>query len=46
MKSYCIKGKRIRKVNIPNEFDICKIQIGIPVSGNEAETVGLFKQRQ
>lgn len=31
MKSYCIKGKRIRKVNIPNEFDISKIQIGIPV---------------
>lgn len=44
MKSYCITGKRIRKVNIPNEFDICKIQIGILVKGDEAEKVGLFEQ--
>lgn len=44
MKSYCIKGKRIRKVNIPNEFDICKIQIGVPVIGDEAEKVCLFEQ--
>lgn len=41
MKSYCIKGKRIRKVNIPKEFDSSKIQIGIPVSGDEAERVCL-----
>lgn len=44
MKSYCIKGKRIRKVNIPKEFDGSKIQIGIPVSGDEAERVCLYEQ--
>lgn len=44
MKSYCIKGKRIRKVNIPKEFDSSKIQIGIPVSGDEAERVCLYEQ--
>lgn len=43
MKSYCIKGKRIRKVNIPKEFDISTIQIGVLVSGNEAEKVCLFE---
>ena len=24
MKPYCITGKRVRKVNIPNEFNISK----------------------
>jgi hypothetical protein len=31
MAQYCIKGKRIRNVCIPKEYDINKIQIGIPV---------------
>lgn len=35
------KRKRIRNVNIPKEFDISKIQIGIPVTGDEAEKVCL-----
>lgn len=43
MTSYFIKGKRIRKVNIPKEYDISKIQIGVPVTGDEAERVGLFE---
>lgn len=41
MTSYCIKRKRIRNINIPKEFDISKIQIGIPVTGDEAEKVCL-----
>ncbi|SET49409.1 hypothetical protein [[Clostridium] polysaccharolyticum] len=38
---YCIQGKRIRKVPIPEGEDLNKIQIGIPVKGDEAERVGL-----
>lgn len=43
MAQYCIKGKRIRNVCIPKEYDIDKIQIGIPVMDDEAERVGLTK---
>ena len=43
MASYCIKGKRIMKLKIPKEFDINKIQIGILVTGDEAQKVGLSK---
>ena len=38
MAQHCIKGKRIRRVCIPKEYDIDKIQIGIPVLPN-----GFFK---
>ena len=31
MAQYCIKGKRIINVCIPKEYDLDKIQIGIPV---------------
>lgn len=41
MTSYCIKRKRIRNVDIPKEYDISKIQIGLPVTGDEAEKVCL-----
>lgn len=41
MTSCCIKGKRIRKVNFPKEYDISKIQIGIPVTEDEDKRVGL-----
>lgn len=41
MSQYCIIGKRIVKPCIPNTYDINKIQLGIPVMDNEAETVGL-----
>ena len=43
MAQHCIKGKRIRRVCIPKEYDIDKIQIGIPVICDEAQTVGLIK---
>ena len=43
MAQHCIKGKRIRRVCIPKEYDIDKIQIGIPVICDEAKTVGLIK---
>jgi hypothetical protein len=43
MAQYCIKGKRIRNVCIPKEYDIDKIRIGIPVMDDEAERVGLTK---
>lgn len=43
MAQHCIKGKRIRKVCIPKEYDIDKIQIGIPVICDEAKKVGLIK---
>lgn len=43
MKSYCIHQKRIRKLSIPKEYDINKIQIGVPVYTNEAAKVGLFE---
>ena len=43
MAQHCIKGKRIRRVCIPKEYDIDKIQIGIPVICDEAKTVGLNK---
>ena len=36
MAQHCIKGKRIRRVCIPKEYDIDKIQIGIPVICDEA----------
>ena len=39
----CIKGKRIRKVNLPKEYDISKIQIGIPVTEDEDKRVGLVE---
>lgn len=41
MAQYCIKGKRIRNVHIPKEYELDKIQIGIPVEDDEAEKVGL-----
>jgi len=41
MTSCCIKGKRIRRVNLPKEYDISKIQIGIPVTKDEDKRVGL-----
>lgn len=41
MAQYCIIGKRIVKPCISNTYDINKIQLGIPVMDNEAETVGL-----
>lgn len=43
MKSYCINGKRVKNVNIPKEFDINKIQIGIPATTDKAKKVGLFE---
>ena len=43
MAQHCIKGKRIRRVCIPKEYDIDKIQIGIPVICDEAKKVGLIK---
>jgi hypothetical protein len=43
MAQYCIKGKRIRNVNIPKEYDIDKIQVGIPVMNDEAKKVGLIE---
>lgn len=43
MEQYCITGKRIVKLRIPNTYDINKIQLGIPVIDNEAEIVGLTK---
>lgn len=43
MEQYCIKGKRIRNLCIPKAYDLNKIQIGIPVTDDEAEKVGLFK---
>lgn len=39
MAQYCIKGKRIINVCIPKEYDLDKIQIGIPVMDDEAERV-------
>lgn len=41
MAQYCITGKRIVKLQIPNTYDINEIQLGIPVMDNEAEIVGL-----
>lgn len=43
MEQYCIKGKRIRSLCIPKAYDSNKIQIGIPVTDDEAEKVGLVK---
>lgn len=43
MEQYCIKGKRIRSLCIPKAYDLNKIQIGIPVTDDEAEKVGLVK---
>ncbi len=43
MAQYCIKGKRIINVCIPKEYDLDKIQIGIPVMDDEAERVGLIE---
>lgn len=43
MASYCIKGTRVMEVRLPKDYDIKKIQIGIQVTGDEAEKVGLFK---
>ena len=37
MAQHCIKGKRIRRVCIPKEYDIDKIQIGIPVICDEGK---------
>ena len=37
MEQYCIKGKRIRSLCIPKAYDLNKIQIGIPVTNDEAE---------
>lgn len=41
MAQYCINKKRIRKINIPKQYDIKQIQLGIPVVGDEARRVGL-----
>ena len=38
MAQYCIKGNRIINVCIPKEYDLDKIQIGIPVMDDEAES--------
>lgn len=43
MKQYCIEKKRTRTVCIPKEFDICKVQIGVPVKNDEAKKVGLVR---
>ena len=40
MAQHCIKGKRIRRVCIPKEYDIDKIQIGIPVSAMKQRRSG------
>lgn len=37
MAQYCIARKRIVKFQIPNTYDINKIQLGIPVMNKEAE---------
>ena len=39
MAQCCITGKRIVKFQIPNTYDINKIQLGIPVMNNEAKIV-------
>ena len=41
MAQYCINKKRIRKLNIPKQYDIKQIQLGIPVVGDEARRVRL-----
>lgn len=38
---YSIRGKRIRKLLLPKEFDKNTIQIGVPVKENEDQKVGL-----
>lgn len=43
MAQYCIPKHNIRKFNIPNTYDINRIQLGIPVTGDEATKVGLKK---
>lgn len=43
MAQYCITGKKIIKLNIPDAYDTNKIQLGIPVMGNEAEIAGLME---
>lgn len=41
---YSIRGKRIRKLLLPKEFDKDIIQIGVPVKGDEAQRVGLERE--
>ncbi|WP_368489225.1 hypothetical protein [Clostridium sp. BJN0013] len=41
MAQYRIKQSRILKFRLPKGYDLNKIQIGIPVMGNEASKVGL-----
>lgn len=41
---YSIRGKRIRKLLLPKEFDINTIQIGVPAKGDEAQKVGLERE--
>lgn len=41
MSQYCITKKRVNKVCIPDEYDLATIKIGVPVTGDEAEKVGL-----
>lgn len=41
MNSYYIKGHRIMKLSIPEEMDVNTLQIGVQVSDDEAEKVGL-----
>ena len=43
MAQYCITGKKIIKFHIADTYDINKIQLGIPVMGDEAEMVGLME---
>ena len=44
MANYCIKGRRIICLKIPQDFDKHRLQIGIPVENDEASKVGLFKE--
>lgn len=41
---YSIRGKRIRKLLLPKEFDKNTIQIGVPVKGDEVQKVGLERE--
>lgn len=42
MTQICIKQSRIIKLQLPKEYDLKKIQIGIPVIDDEANKIGLI----
>ena len=42
MAHFTINKKWIRNLRLPKEYDPDKIQIGIPVTGDEASRIGLF----